>query len=81
MPPKPTSIADRKSGRSESKTSIPTMPAPVSVPPKRIAPRRERPRVKIAAGIAPPTTPSACAPASRPIANSSNLSARYRKFR
>jgi hypothetical protein len=81
MPPKPTSIADRKTGGSVLKMRIPKMPTPVSVPPRRIAARRERPRVKMAAGIAPPTTPSASAPARRPMANSSNPSDRYRKFR
>jgi len=76
MPPKPTSIADRKSGTRALKTSIPKMPRPVIVPPRRIAARRERPRVKTAAGTAPATTPIACAPASRPIANSSKPRAR-----
>jgi len=76
MPPKPTSIADRKTGGSELKTRIPKMPIPVRVPPRRIAARRERPRVKIAAGMAPPTTPSASAPARSPIAKSSNPSDR-----
>jgi len=76
MPPKPTSIADRKTGTSALKTRIPAMPNPVSVPPRRIAARRERPLVKIAAGIAPPTTPSASAPARRPMANASKPSAR-----
>jgi hypothetical protein len=55
---------------------MPKMPTPASVPPRSIAVRRERPLVKIAAGIAPPTTPSAGAPASRPIANSSKPSDR-----
>jgi len=55
---------------------MPTIPAPVIVPPVMIAARRERPRVKSAAGSAPATTPTACAPASRPMANSSNPSAR-----
>jgi hypothetical protein len=81
MPPKPTSIAERKTAASALKMRIPTMPAPVSVPPMRIAARRERPRVKIAAGIAPPTTPSASAPARSPIANASKPRERYRKFR
>jgi hypothetical protein len=81
MPPKPTSIAERKISHSALKTRIPTMPTPVSVPPRRIAARRERPLVKIAAGIAPPTTPSASAPASSPIANASKPRERYRKFR
>jgi hypothetical protein len=81
IPPNPISRADRKSGRSAPETMIPKMPKPVRVPPKRIAARRERPLVKIAAGIAPPTTPRACAPARSPIANSSRPSERYRKFR
>jgi hypothetical protein len=76
MPPKPTSIADTNINGSALKTRIPKMPTPVSVPPRRIAARRERPLVKIAAGIAPPTTPRAGAPASRPIANSSKPSDR-----
>jgi len=76
MPPKPTSIADTNINGSALKTRIPKIPTPVSVPPRRIAARRERPLVKIAAGIAPPTTPSAGAPASRPIANSSKPSDR-----
>jgi len=37
MPPKPTSIADRKTGTSALKTRTPAMPNPVSVPPIRIA--------------------------------------------
>jgi hypothetical protein len=81
MPPKPTSIADRKTATRLLNTRIPVMPTPVRVPPKRIAARRERPLVKIAAGIAPATTPSASAPARRPMANASKPSARYRKFR
>jgi len=76
MPPKPTSIADRNTGGSELKMRIPKMPIPVSVPPRRIAARRERPRVKIAAGMAPATIPSASAPARSPMANSSNPSER-----
>jgi hypothetical protein len=71
MPPKPTSIADRKTAASALKMRIPKMPIPVSVPPMRIAARRDRPLVKIAAGIAPATTPSASAPARSPIANAS----------
>jgi hypothetical protein len=81
MPPKPTSIAERKTAGSALKMRIPKMPIPVSVPPMRIAARRDRPRVKIAAGMAPPTTPSASAPARSPIAKASNPSERYRKFR
>ena len=76
IPPKPTSAAERNSGTRKLKTKMPTIPAPVIVPPTRIAVRRERPRVNTAAGIAPATTPSACAPASRPMANSSNPSDR-----
>jgi hypothetical protein len=41
-----------------------------------IAARRERPRVSVAAGIAPATTPTACAPTRMPIASSSKPSAR-----
>jgi hypothetical protein len=74
-------MAETNTGPSALKTRIPKRPTPVSVPPRRIAARRERPRVKIAAGIAPPTTPSASAPASSPIANASKPSARYRKLR
>jgi hypothetical protein len=81
MPPKPTSIADTKIGASALNMRIPKMPIPVSVPPMRIAARRERPRVKSAAGIAPATTPSASAPARSPIANASKPRDRYRKFR
>jgi hypothetical protein len=81
MPPKPTSIADTKTGASALKMRIPKMPMPVSVPPMRIAARRERPRVRRAAGIAPATTPSASAPARSPIANASKPRDRYRKFR
>jgi hypothetical protein len=69
-------IADTKIGGSALKTRIPKLATPVSVPPRRIAARRERPRVKIAAGIAPATTPRAAAPASSPIANSSKPSER-----
>ncbi|OLC10367.1 MAG: hypothetical protein AUH39_02150 [Chloroflexi bacterium 13_1_40CM_67_9] len=76
MPPKPTSIADRKRAASALRRRIPKIPTPVRVPPRRIAARRERPRVKIAAGIAPHTTPSASAPARSPIAKSSNPSDR-----
>jgi hypothetical protein len=76
MPPKPIRAAEMKSGTSALKTRIPPMPTPVSVPPAMIAVRRERPRVKTAAGTAPPTTPIACAPAKSPIENSSNPSAR-----
>jgi hypothetical protein len=81
IPPKPTSIAERKTAGRALKTRIPKIPTPVSVPPRRIAARRERPRVKIAAGIAPATTPSASAPARSPIANASKPRERYRKFR
>jgi hypothetical protein len=81
MPPKPTSIADTKTAASALKMRIPKMPIPVSVPPMRIAARRDRPLVKIAAGIAPATTPSASAPARSPIANASKPRDRYRKFR
>jgi hypothetical protein len=70
------SIAERKTGGSALKMRIPKMPIPVTIQQRRIAARRERPRVKIAAGIAPATTPSASAPARRPIANSSNPSDR-----
>jgi hypothetical protein len=81
IPPKPTSIAERKTAGRVLKTRIPKIPTPVSVPPSRIAARRERPRVKTAAGIAPATTPSASAPARSPIANASKPRERYRKFR
>ena len=70
-----------KTATSADETTIPKMPNPVIVPPMRIAARRERPRVKMAAGIAPTTTPSACAPARSPMAKSSNPRERYRKFR
>jgi hypothetical protein len=73
--------AETNTGPSRLKTRIPRIPAPVSVPPSRIAARRERPLVKIAAGIAPATTPSAAAPARRPIEKSSKPRDRYRKLR
>jgi len=76
MPPKPTSSADRKTAARALKTRIPVIPIPVRMPPRRIAARRERPLVKIAAGMAPATTPSASAPASRPIAKASKPSDR-----
>jgi hypothetical protein len=81
MPPKPTSIAEKKTAPSALKMRIPKMPIPVSVPPRRMAARRDRPRVKIAAGMAPATTPSASAPARSPIAKASKPRDRYRKFR
>jgi hypothetical protein len=81
MPPKPTSIAERNTAGRALKMRIPKMPIPVSVPPRRMAARRDRPRVKIAAGMAPATTPSASAPARSPIANASKPRDRYRKFR
>jgi hypothetical protein len=81
MPPKPTSIAERNTAGRALKMRIPKMPIPVSVPPRRMAARRDRPRVKIAAGMAPATTPSASAPARSPIAKASKPRDRYRKFR
>jgi len=76
MPPNPTRTAERKTATSALKTRMPVIPIPVRIPPRRIAARRERPLVKIAAGIAPATTPSASAPARRPIAKASKPSDR-----
>ena len=76
MPPKPTSAAaTTRSGKRESAT-IATRPRPASVPPVRIAVRRECPRVSVAAGIAPATTPTACAPTRMPMPSSPKPSAR-----
>jgi hypothetical protein len=61
---------------SVSNATIPTIPAAVTTPPRRMAARREYERARRAAGHAPATPPIACAPFSAPIASSSNPSAR-----